>query len=263
MKLNALITLLLVSLSSIGQQVIFTAGEDKSTVITSIKSGESIEDPTFELFSHSPCSDDRQKELFEDFDGLKTVLTINGQEIQTEGFLALEHLYSFQADEDETYHIKPSIETEIPLEDILQAYGKFMKPTGNKLTITYIFKENTLASGSIDFSIPQFNEPAGDFCNLKSPYLTNEPAMITAISADFKISFADYQLVKVWLPYALSNDGEGTEETTGMVLFTNNGDYGTLKYTVDRVKGNLSVKGIDSFLIQNIHPDCVKAFLAN
>lgn len=263
MKLNTLITLLLVSLSSFGQQVIFTDGEDKSTVITSLKSSESIEDPSFVLFSHLPCSDERQKELFDDFDGLKTVLTINGQEIQTEGFLALEHLYSFQADEDETYHKKPSIETEIPLEDILQAYGKFMKSTDNKLTITYIFKENTLASGSIDFSIPQFNVPDGDFCNLKNPYLTNEPAMIAAITADFKVSFADFQLVKVWLPYALSNDGEGTEETTGMVLFTNNGDYGTLKYTVDRVNGNLTVKGNDLFLIQNIHPDCVKAFLAN
>jgi hypothetical protein len=263
MKLNTFLSLLLLSTASFGQKVLFTVGEDKTSTLTVIPDAESITDEPFELFSHYPCTDERQKEIFEDFDGLQTTISINGIEMTPSGLLEPYHTFSFQADEDETYHVKPSIQSEIPLQSMIQEFGKYMKATGNKLTINYIFKESIIATGEINFNVPQFNQSSGDFCQLKDSYITNEPSLISAITAQFKNEYSTYEIVKVWLPYALSNDGEGVEETTGLVLFKNGGDYGSIKYRIERKNGNISMKGNETMMITNIHPDCVKAFLAN
>lgn len=262
MKTTALFILMLISSATFGQQLLFTIGDDKTKVINTIPPAESINNSEFELFSHYSCSNERQEEIYNDFDGIISKLTINGHEIELLGFDEIDHLFSFQADEDETYHMLPSIQSEIPLQSILQGNGKLMNATGNKLTLEYFFKDELIASGNLTFDIPQFNEPSGDFCQLRPSYISDLPEFVTAMSDDFAVSFSHYQLLKAWLPSALSNV-DGLESTSGIVLFSDNGNYGTINYEISRQNGIITVEYSLFYIVKNIHPDCVKTFLAN
>ncbi len=259
MKQRLAILTLFLSAFSYGQNVLFSAGEDKTVAVTSVSS---IEDADFELSGYLICSDEKQKEINDDFDGIQTELTINGQVIETSGFLRIDHLFSFEDEGDDTYLQKPSIQSEIPLEDIVHSYGKYMVQNGNSLKITYLFKGEIIGAGTLTFNIQEFMNPTADFCDFAAPYLTTEPTFISAISQDFAANNPTSKVVKIWLPYALSKDDEGLEETSGSVLFSQDNDYRMVKYSVTRLNGEIVVQADSYSLISNLHPECVKAFLA-
>jgi len=260
MKHYYFILALLFTSFSFGQQVVFTSGEDKSNVVSTIPS---IETADFEIYAHLLVSDEKQKEIFEDFDGIQTELMINDHLIETSGFIRVNHLFSFQDEGEETFHKKPSLQSEIPLKEILQSNGKLMIQNGNVLKINYLFKGEVIGSGSCSFTIEEFKNPNGDFCNLKAPYLTTEPTLIASITAEFTAKNPTHKAVKVWLPYALLLGDEGVEETSGFVLYLLNGDYGMIKYSVTRENGKITATPDTFSEVRNLHPDCVKLFLEN
>lgn len=261
MKLLLLIAICLSTLQTIGQEIRFTSGELAEQPITKIPAAESISDEAFEVAAHMACTDEKQQEMWNDMNGPQTVVTINGQVLKTEGFTELEFLYSFQAEEGESYLMKPSVRIDIPLEDLLYNCGKCAKASGNKLTIKVSFNDETLASGELTFDIPDYRDVSGDFCDLRPNYISGEQDVLNAISKAFTADFPSAQLKKAWLPSSWLENEDGSMETTGRTLFSDNGDFATVTYQVLKKDGSVEVKVEMDRLRSQLNPDCVAAFL--
>lgn len=240
----------------------FTVGESTDTQVTKIPAAESISDDVFEVVAHFSCDDELQQTIWNDFNGLQTLVMLNGKTVETKGFTELSFLYSFQAEEGETYLMKPSIRIDIPLKELILHNETILKSTGNKLSVATSFNETVLGAGELTFDIPEFGIPKGDFCDLKPNYLEGEQALVSAITNVFKTDHENAPLVKVWLPYTWMEQEDGTSETTGMVLFGTAENYATVPYKVLKSGSELNVKVDDNWLREYIHPDCVKAFLS-
>jgi hypothetical protein len=253
----------LATLHTLGQAMQFTVGESVEETVTNVPKSESINTEVYNLVGHFSCADELQQTIWNDFNGLQTVITINGKTIKTEGFTDLSYLYSFQAEEGETYLMKPSIRIDIPLDQMILYNAPFMKPTGNKLSVTTSFNETVLGTGILSFDIPEFAIPDGDFCLLKPNYLSGEQAVLEAIANAFNADFSGVKPIKIWLPFTWMELEDGSTETTGVVLFGTDENYSTSPYKVTKSNGKIEVMVNKEWLRESIHPDCVKAFLAN
>lgn len=269
MKIVTITILALLGSNVFGQKVVFTSGEDKENVISVIPKANSIDDDEFDLYCHLICSNERQKEIDEDFDDIKAVITVNGVTIDDEKDWLFEAdiTFSYQAESDETFYTLPSIQSEIPLDNIIKGLGNIMTETGNICSINFMFKGESLGVGSVQFNIPQFSDPNGDFCNLRLPFKSNTEdgieEVIKAVSKDFITKNPNCQITKIWIPYAKSVDEDGVEEFTAVMLYSQNGIFNKMVIKAERKKGEIFVNEDKySSIIQNIHPDCIKSFLA-
>lgn len=262
MKLLLISSICLTAMQTLGQNMQFTLGESVEKTVTSIPATESISDDAFDVVAHFSCDDALQQTIWNDYNGLQTRVTLNGKTVETKGFTELTYLYSFQAEEGETYLMKPSVRLDIPLKELILHNETALKPTGNKLSVTTSFNETVLAAGELTFDIPEFGIPDGDFCDLKPNYLEGEQASVSAITNAFKTDHENAPIVKVWLPYTWMEQEDGSSETTGMVLFGTAENYATVPYKVIKSGTDLNVKVDDNWLREYIHPDCVKAFLS-
>lgn len=262
MKLLLISSICLTTLQTLGQEIRFTVGESVEQTVTFIPKSESISDDAFEVAAHFSCSDELQQTIWNDYNGLTTVIMINGKTVETKGFTELSFLYSFQAEEGEEYLMKPSVRIDIPLDELIRYNATVLKPTGNKLSVMTSFNETVLGSGILTFDVPQFAVPDGDFCELKPNYISGEQSVLDAITNAFSSDFSGVALLKVWLPYTWMEAEDGSSETTGVVLFGTEANYATVPYKVIKSNGKIEVAVDKNWLREYIHPDCVKAFLA-
>ena len=263
MKLLLISSICLATLHTLGQGMQFTVGESFEKTVTSVPKSETINDEVFNVFGHFSCSDELQQTIWKDFNGLQTVITINGKTVETKGFTDLSYLYSFQAEEGETYLMKPSIRIDIPLDELILYNAPVIKPLGNKLSVTTSFNEVVLGTGILSFDVPEFAIPDGEFCLLKPNYLSGEQDVLETIANAFNADFSGVKPLKIWLPSTWMEQEDGSTETTGVVLFGSDENYSTTPYKITKSNGKIEVMLDKNWQREFIHPDCVKAFLAN
>lgn len=262
MKLLLISSICLATLQTLGQNMRFTSGETTDQPITKLPACESITDDAFMVVAHFSCSDEKQQEIWNDFRGLQTTVTINGEVVKTEGFTELTYLYSFQEEEGESYLMKPSVRIDIPLEYLAFYYGREFKSGENKLGVVVKFGDDILASGELPFVVPDYKEPSGDFCDLNPDYISGEQNVRDAIVKAFKQDFPSAELKKVWLPSSWLKNEDDSMETTGRVLYNDGGDFVTVTYNVLKTGSDIQVKVEMDRMRSYLNPDCVAAFLA-
>lgn len=238
-KFNNYFTLLLIlcASTSIAQEfkTIISNEINQETVVSHIASDDlSSDDYSLIITLH------KDETFLTDYNAsfIQTNVFVNEVQLSENALMSLiNSLESSYAEEEDYFAVTPSVKYEFQLGEIIKASAHQLKEKNNQLKVEFVYENSILTTALITFDVPGFSNYSSTFCDLSNYATINDDASITQlITSELKktqpaaTELSIMSSVYGWSEY--TEDGKTESEASFMVIFKENNQFWSLKYSI-------------------------------